>query len=90
MSNKTILIFKRTGCSPCDKMIPLIKGLNSIYSKVINTQVIDIQEHPDLAVKYNISSTPTIFITQNGRLLNTIHGFQDRAIRDAYLQLSRL
>lgn len=90
MANKNIIIFKRTGCPPCDRMMPLIKGLNSIYNKIINTEVIDIQERPELAVKYNVSSTPTIFIIQNGRLLHTISGFQDRAIRDAYLQLSKL
>lgn len=87
--SKQIIIFKRTGCSPCDRLMPLIQGLKSIYHKSIKTDIIDIIDHPDLAHQYNISSTPTIFIVQNGRLLNTIHGFQDRAIRDAYLQLSR-
>jgi thioredoxin 1 len=86
---KQIVIFKRTGCPPCDRMMPLIQGLNSIYHKNIKTDVIDINDRPDLAVKYNVSSTPTIFIMQNGRLLNTIHGFQDRAIREAYSQVSR-
>ena len=86
---KQIVIFKRTGCPPCDRMMPLIQGLNSIYYKNIKTDVIDINDRPDLAVKYNVSSTPTIFILKNGRLLNTIHGFQDRAIREAYSQVSR-
>jgi len=59
---KQILYFTSTWCQPCRALGPIMESLNGkiSYNKV------DVDGNPDLTVKYQIRSVPTLVLIENG------------------------
>ena len=60
---KTAKYFTATWCGPCKTFKPVvIELIEDGYS----IEIIDLDEQQDIAVKYRISSVPTMIIEENG------------------------
>ena len=70
-----IKFFNASWCGPCKQMKPHI---DELISEGYNIQTIDIDEQPDLAEQYNVRGVPTIAIYENGKLVESIVGYQDK------------
>lgn len=53
-----VLEFSATWCGPCQEMKPIFEAAEKSYEGKIEMQSIDVDEHPELAEKYNIHSIP--------------------------------
>ena len=60
---KTAKYFTATWCGPCKTFKPVVI---EIKEEGYSIEIIDIDEHQDIAVKYRISSAPTMVIEVNG------------------------
>ena len=60
---KTAKYFTATWCGPCKTFKPVVIELKE---EGYSIEIIDIDEHQDIAVKYRISSAPTMVIEENG------------------------
>ena len=60
---KTAKYFTATWCGPCKTFKPVVIELKE---EGYSIEIIDIDEHQDIAVKYRISSAPTRVIEENG------------------------
>jgi len=58
-----IKLLTSPGCSACKASKDKIKNVLSKF-KDLNVKEIDILEHPDVVIKYNIMSTPVIVIDE--------------------------
>ena len=67
-----IKIFKAPWCSSCRALIPVFTQLG----KVENVEIVEINvdENPEEAAKYNISSLPTIIFLKDDRILSLHKG----------------
>ena len=60
---KTAKYFTATWCGQCKTFKPVVIELKE---EGYSIEIIDIDEHQDIAVKYRISSAPTMVIEENG------------------------
>lgn len=54
--------FWATWCAPCRMVAPIIEQLAQQYDGRITVAKVDIDEHSELAQRYNVQSIPTILL----------------------------
>jgi len=66
-------------CIPCKMMAPILKGLKKEYNGSLKVRVIDVEQAPDIAEKYEVRIIPTqIFFDPAGKELYRHEGFLSR------------
>lgn len=69
-SEKTVLIdFWATWCGPCRMVSPLV---DQIADEVTDKKIckINVDEQPELAEAFQVSSIPTLVVVKNGKVAN--------------------
>ncbi len=78
-SEKTVLIdFFADWCGPCKMLSPIIEQFAKENEKV-KVVKINVDELPDLAVKYGVMSIPTLVVIKNGEEVNRSVGLIDKS-----------
>jgi len=62
-------------CGPCRMLTPILNKVVENYTD-INFGEVDIDTHPDLAVKDGIKGVPTIVFYKNGQVVDRMVGLQ--------------
>ena len=77
--------FWATWCGPCKMLAPTIAKIAEEKSGVIKVCNLDVDEEPEIAAKYGISSIPTLKVFVNGEVVNSSVGVQPKAAIEALL-----
>lgn len=83
-ADKTVLVdFFATWCGPCKMVAPIVKQLaDEGKAKVCK---IDVDEQPELAVRFGVDSIPTLLVFKGGQLVNRAVGFRTKEQLEALL-----
>lgn len=66
-SDKKILLdFYADWCSPCRLLLPIVKSVAEENPQYVIGKI-NIDENPELAAEYGVSSIPTLIVLENGR-----------------------
>ena len=85
-SDKKVLIdFYADWCGPCKMLSPIVEAVASENSSIKVVKV-DIDENPTLAVKYGVSSIPTLIVIENGEVKNTSVGLISKSEVEALVK----
>ena len=69
-SAQTVLVdFWATWCAPCRMLAPILEDVATARPDIIVCKV-DVDEERDLAMKYGVSSIPTLLVFKRGVLTN--------------------
>lgn len=60
-------------CMPCQMLAPVLEEISNEKTDV-SFYKINVDESPEVAVKYGVSSIPTLLIFKNGELVNKLVG----------------
>ena len=60
-------------CMPCQMIAPIIEEISNEKAEVKFFKI-NVDETPDVAIKYGVSSIPTLLIFKNGELVNKLVG----------------
>lgn len=77
-SEKTVLVdFFATWCGPCQMLAPTIEEISDEHPEYTVVKI-DVDDAPDLAVKYGIVSIPTLVVIKNGEVINKVIGVHSK------------
>lgn len=86
-SDKPVLLdFWASWCGPCRMQGPIIDQLATSHSNVVFGKV-NVDEEPDLASEYGITSIPTLIIFRDGRVIDQVTGVTSKASIERMLGL---
>ncbi|EDV96815.1 thioredoxin C-1 [Drosophila grimshawi] len=72
-----IVDFFATWCNPCKLLTPRIEGIVGEQAGSIKLAKVDIDEHSELALDYDVAAVPVLVIMQNGKEVQRMVGLQD-------------
>ncbi|EOS52668.1 thioredoxin [Adlercreutzia caecimuris] len=70
--------FFATWCGPCRMVAPVIDEIAAEKAGEVSVYKVDIDQSPDLAFKYQVSSVPTLIVFENGQVKNERLGAQPK------------
>ena len=86
-SDKPVLVdFWATWCGPCRMLAPVIAQIAEERAGEIKVGKVDVDEAPELAIRYGIASIPTLKVFKNGQVVNSSVGVIPKAMVEALLK----
>ncbi|XP_055387162.1 thioredoxin-like [Condylostylus longicornis] len=77
-SDKVVIVdFFATWCNPCKMLTPRIETVIGEKKGAVKLAKVDIDEHSDLALDYDVASVPVLMVMKNGKVQNRLVGLQD-------------
>lgn len=74
-SDKPVFVdFWATWCPPCKRIAPFVEELATDYDGRAVVAKVDIDESGETAMKYGISSIPTLMVFKNGEPVEVVTG----------------
>lgn len=78
-SKKPILVdFWASWCGPCQMIAPIVEEISNELSERIEVGKLNVDEQPEIAIKYDVMSIPTLILFKDGKVVNTIIGYHSK------------
>lgn len=86
-SNQPVLVdFWAHWCGPCRAVGPTIEGLATKVTGIAKVGKLNIDESPEMASQYQVSSIPTVLVFKQGRVVDRFVGVQSEETYHAALR----
>ncbi|KAH8278275.1 hypothetical protein KR044_009430 [Drosophila immigrans] len=72
-----VVDFFATWCNPCKMLTPRIENIVGEQAGSIKLAKVDIDEHSELALDYDVAAVPVLMIMQDGKEVQRMVGLQD-------------
>jgi len=70
----TVIKFSAEWCGPCRMLAPAFEQMKSEFPSGVQFIEYDVDNYPDQAVKYGITSVPNVVIEKDGMLIEKLVG----------------
>lgn len=77
--NPVVCDFFATWCGPCKMLAPVLEEVSAGYADRAEFVKVDVDEAPELSVKYGIMSIPFVAVFKNGEMAAKSIGFMPKA-----------
>lgn len=67
-------------CGPCRIIAPIIEELTDLYQGKVKVGKLDVDNNPQVAIKYGVRSIPTVLFLKNGEVVNSVIGAVPKSI----------
>lgn len=65
-------------CGPCKMLGPVLEDIALKYNPKVKIIKVDVDNTPSIASEYHVQSVPTVLFFYNGKLKQTLVGFQSK------------
>ena len=74
-ADKPVLVdFWAEWCGPCRMVAPVLEEMASEYSDKLKIVKVNVDDHPQLAMDYNVTGIPLLGVFHNGKLVKQLVG----------------
>ena len=77
-SGLSLVDFNATWCGPCKMQAPVLEELSNEVDYPIYG--VDVDEAEEIASEYNVNAVPSLMIFKDGKLQETLVGFQSKDV----------
>lgn len=78
-SDKPVLVdFWAAWCGPCRMAAPIVEEIAKEYAGKVKVGKVNVDEQPELASAFRIESIPAFMIFRNGKVIDTVIGYQSK------------
>jgi thioredoxin 1 len=85
-SKKTIMVdFWAEWCGPCRAVSPILDQIATEHAEKIDIVKLNVDENPNTAMEYNITSIPTMKVFKGGTVVKTVIGAKPKPALEAEL-----
>lgn len=91
-SDKPVLLdFYADWCGPCKMLSPVLGEIADEYADVIRVAKVNVDDEPELAMKFKVSSIPMLVFFKDGRIVSTSVGYRpkDEILNELKLYMNR-
>jgi thioredoxin 1 len=86
-SEKTIMVdFWAEWCGPCRAVSPILDQIATEHADKIDVVKLNVDLNPETAMKYQITSIPTMKVFKGGEVVKTVIGAKPKPALEADLQ----
>ena len=78
--------FWATWCGPCKMIAPFVTEIANENEGKIKIGKINVDEEPELAMQFKISSIPTLMLFENGQVRDMLVGYRPKADIESILK----
>lgn len=82
----TVVDFWAEWCGPCRAIGPVIEELATTYEGKVKVGKLNVDDNPEVSVKYGITSIPAILFLKNGEVVDKQVGAAPKSVLDKKIQ----
>ena len=85
-ADRPVLVdFWATGCGPCMMLGPVVAEIAEERKDVIKVGKVNVDEEPELAAKFGITSIPAVLLFKNGEVVANSVGYISKEDMNAFV-----
>ena len=81
-----VVDFNAVWCGPCRMLAPVLEDISEKLGDKVNFYSVDVDESPDLAMRYMVNSVPCLVMLKNGELAAQTVGFRPEPLLTSWIE----
>ncbi len=73
-------------CGPCRVISPIVEEMASTYEGQLTVGKLNVDDHPSIAQKYNITGIPALLFFKKGEIANTVVGAVPKLVLQEHVE----